>query len=63
MSSAFRRGHTLDPRAVKRAVQHRKERLKYLLNQPLLALTPRERAEARKLTGRYDFWDVKAAGG
>lgn len=59
MTSALKRGRTLDPNAVKQAQGHREQRLKYLLNTPVRKLTPKERREARRLTGRWDFWNHK----
>ena len=61
MSSALRRGRTLDPQAVKRAKKYQQWRLKYLLVvvPHRIMLTLKERSEARRLTGRWDFWEVK----
>lgn len=60
MSSALRRGRTLDPRAVKRAGEKKKARIRQLLNKGRLSLTRKERSEARRLTGRWDFWSYGA---
>ena len=59
MSSALMRGRTLRRKAVSDALKWRKERLEYLLGQDRLFLTPKERNEARRLTGRWDFWNVE----
>ena len=61
MSSALLRGRTLDPRAVKDAKVWRARRLKYLLGKHRLELTNKECAEARRLTGRRDFWEYAEA--
>jgi len=51
MSSALRRGRTLNPYAVRRAKKHQQQRLKYLLGdgsvEHRITLTFAERAEAR----------------
>ena len=59
MSSALMRGRTLNPHAVTFARGWRKQRLEYLLGRYRLELTRKERNEARRLTGRWDFWDYK----
>lgn len=56
MSSALTRGRTLNLRAVAEARKWRIQRISYLLSKNRLALTPKERGEARRLTGRWDFW-------
>lgn len=58
MTDALRRGRTLDPKAVSRAEYWRQERIKYLLSKDRLSLTRKERNEARRLTGRWDFWNA-----
>ena len=57
MGSALERGRTLVPEAVECAKHWRTQRLKYLLGKSRLELTPKERREARRLTGRWDFWN------
>jgi hypothetical protein len=57
MSSALRRGRTLNPRAVAYAVRQRDIRRDELLARDRTSLTARERSEVRKLTGRWDFWN------
>ena len=59
MSSALTRGRTLDRKAVEMARQWRKQRIAHLLSKDRLSLTPKERSEARNLTGRWDFWNAK----
>ncbi len=59
MGNALVRGRTLNPDAVKVARDWRVQRLKYLLGKHRLELTYKERNEARKLTGRRDFWNYK----
>ena len=51
------RGKTLERPAVLRAKAHNKERLQYLLGKNRLALTNKERAEARQRTGMFEFWN------
>jgi hypothetical protein len=60
MSSALRRGKTLNPRAVAYAVRQHEIRRDELLARDRITLTACERAEAQKLTGRYDFWNWTA---
>ena len=60
MSSAIMRGRTLKPGAVRRAKIWRKQRIEELLGQHRLSLTHKERGEARRLTGRLDFWNYKS---
>ncbi len=57
MSSALMRGRTLDRRAVRLARDWRDTRLEYLLGKHRLELTFKERDEARRLTGRWNFWE------
>ena len=59
MSSALRRGRTLDPNAVNRALEVQAARRKELLSRDRLSLTAKERGEARRITGRWDFWNVE----
>ena len=59
MSNALMRGRTLEPQAVKDAKDWRTQRLKYLLGKYRLELTRKERNEARRLTGRWDFWNYR----
>ena len=59
MSNALSRGRTLNSQAVEVAREWRKHRIKYLLSQHRLSLTPKERSEARRLTGRWDFWEYQ----
>lgn len=58
MTSALNRGRTLARRAVAAAKKWREQRIKYLLSQDRLSLTFKERSEARRLTGRWDFWEL-----
>jgi hypothetical protein len=60
MSSALRRGRTLNPRAVAYAVRQHEIRRDELLARDRATLTARERSEVRKLTGRWDFWNYVA---
>jgi len=57
MGSALRRGRTLIPEAVASAKRWRQSRIKELLSRHRLTLRPCERNEARRLTGRWDFWN------
>lgn len=60
MTSALMRGHTLVQNAVKKAQVWREKRIKHILNRPRYLLSPKERSEARRLTGRWDFWNYKS---
>ena len=55
--TALSRGRTLDPKAVKMAKEWQAKRIKYLLGKHRLELTRKERNEARRITGRRDFWN------
>ena len=57
MSSAMMRGRTLKRGAVIRAKIGQKLQLNELLSHHRTALTSKERGEARRLTGRWDFWN------
>ena len=57
MSSALVRGRTLDLFAVNQAQNWRVKRIEELLSRNRLELSRKERNEARKLTGRWDFWN------
>jgi hypothetical protein len=57
MSTSLKRGRKLNPKAVADAKMWREQRIKYLLSQDRISLTPKERSEARRLTGRWDFWN------
>ena len=59
MSSALRRGRTLNPEAAEEAKKSMAERRKQLLGKHRLKLSRKERGEARRLTGRWDFWNYK----
>lgn len=58
MTDALRRGRTLDPKAVSHAKIWREQRIKHLLSKDRLSLTRKERNEARRLMGRWDFWNA-----
>ena len=58
MSPILASSRTLDRRAVAAAKKWREQRIKYLLSQDRLSLTFKERGEARRLTGRWDFWEI-----
>ncbi len=53
------RGKTLDPNAVNRALEVQAARRKELLSRNRLSLTAKERGEARRITGRWDFWNAE----
>ena len=57
MASALIRGRTLDPEAVAMANQWRENRIKELLSRDRLSLSFKERHEAQRITGRWDFWN------
>jgi hypothetical protein len=52
------RGKTLEPDAVSRALSVQAERRKELLSRNRISLTAKERGEARRITGRWDFWEA-----
>ena len=58
--NALMRGRTLDKNDVARAKNWRENRLKELLSVHRLELSRKERGEARRLTGRWDFWNLSA---
>lgn len=63
MSSALKRGRTLDPKSVAEANKWRWQRIKHLLSIASIdrtCLTNKERNEARRLTGRWDFWNKES---
>lgn len=58
MSNALMRGRKLDEKSVDKAKKWRNQRIEYLLSKHRLELTRKERNEARRLTGRFDFWNI-----
>ena len=56
-ANVISKGRTLDLKAVAMAREWRKSRIKGLLGKPRLSLSRKEMSEARKLTGRLDFWN------
>lgn len=51
MTSALRRGKTLDPEAVKKAKEWRKARIEELESRDILSLSRKERHELRRIRG------------
>ena len=60
MSSALERGRTLDANAVEMAREWRGQRLEYIRGKAKRGsyFSKKECAEARRLTGRIDFWNA-----
>jgi hypothetical protein len=58
-ASAVAKGRTLNPKEVVTASEWRESRIKELLSVHRLNLTSKERNEARRLVGRWDFWQHK----
>lgn len=58
MSTALKRGRTLDKGAVAEARRWRRQRLNALLRRDRTTLSAKERSEARRLSGRWDFWNA-----
>lgn len=55
------RGKTIERSAVKRAMAVQDARRTELLSRDRLSLTAKERGEARRLTGLWEFWTWKPA--
>ena len=58
-AASIAKGKTLEPWAVKLAEQRCADRRRELLSRYPSTLTARERREARRLTGRWDFWNAE----
>jgi ribosomal protein S6E (S10) len=58
-AAAIVKGKTLEPWAVAMAQSHCAKRRAELLSRNRVTLTPKERGEARRLTGRWDFWNAE----
>ena len=55
------RGKFLEPTAVRKALAVQDARRTELFSRGRLSLTAKERGEARRLTGLWDFWTWKPA--